>query len=242
MNLSICNDYEEMSRKAGELVTGYIGKHPGALVSFPGGTTPVGFIEAFVSAVNGGAVDISQACYISLDEWVGLSAEDEGSCGHFNHKHLLGRLEKPFADVHLINGVAEDIEEERRKIDRYIASHGPLGVSVLGIGLNGHLGFNEEGVPFDANALVLPLSPTTRQVMGKYFGQRFSPEYGITQGLGQIMRAEMIVLLADGGHKAEILHRALKGPVTPDIPASVLQNHPNVCVVVDKDAARELCR
>ena len=242
MKLYVCNDYEEMSRKACDLVGDYIRKNPGALVSFPGGTTPVGFIKVFVSAVNCGEVDISQARYISLDEWVGLSAEDEGSCARFNREHLLGRLEKNFADIHLINGASGEIDEERRKIDSYINLHGPLGVSVLGIGLNGHLGFNEEGVSADSRAVVVPLSPITKKVMSKYLGGRFYPEYGITQGLGQIMQAKMIVLLADGEHKAEILCRALKGRITPNIPASVLQNHPNLCVVTDKDAAKELCR
>jgi len=241
MHITICDDYADMSRKANGLVVDYIKKMPRTLVSFPGGSTPVGFLEAFVSAVNSGAVDIAETRYVSLDEWVGLSAEDEGSCAHFNESHLLGRLQKPFADVHLINGAAADIEAERRRLDQYIAAHGPLGVSVLGIGLNGHLGFNEEGVPFDADALVLPLSPVTKQVMGKYFGTRFSPECGITQGLGQIMRADMILLLADGSKKANILHRALEGPVIPDVPASILQKHPNVHVVIDRKAARELC-
>jgi len=240
MHVHISDNYADMSRKASELVVDYIKKTPKTLVSFPGGSTPVGFINEFVSAVNQGAVDISQTRYVSLDEWVGLSDQDEGSCGHFNRYHLLNRLETPFADVHLIDGTAEDIEVERRRLDQYIAAHGPLGVSVLGIGLNGHLGFNEEGVSFDSNALVVSLSPTTKQVMGKYFGNRFAPECGITQGLGQIRQAEVIILLANGLHKADILRKALEGPITPEVPASILQTHPNVCVVIDRNAAREL--
>jgi glucosamine-6-phosphate deaminase len=110
----------------------------------------------------------------------------------------------------------------------------------LGIGLNGHLGFNEEGTDFNSRAHVVTLAPTTRQVMTKYFGDKFNPEFGITQGLGQIMEAKTVILLANGPHKAPILKKALHGSVTPEIPASILQNHPNAYIVIDKEAADEL--
>lgn len=177
---------------------------------------------------------------MSLDEWVGLSDKDEGSCGLFNRTELLGRLKKPFGDVHIINGAAADIESERASLDEYIAAHGPLTVSVLGIGMNGHLGFNEDGVDFDLNAHIIPLSDTTKQVMSKYFGEKFHPEYGISQGIRQIMAAKTVILIANGAHKADIIQQAVRGEVSPHVPASVLQNHPNCYVVVDEAAAAKL--
>lgn len=240
MKLYVNDDYALMSRKAAEIASDFIRKNPGALISFPGGSTPVGFIADFVRSVNDGVLDISQTRYVSLDEWVGLSNFDEGSCGHFNRTHLIEKLVSPFLDIHLIDGTAKDIEAERKGLEDYIAAHGPLGLSVLGIGLNGHIGFNEEGTSLDSTAMVVPLSATTKRVMCKYFGDRHTPEYGITQGLGQILQAKMIILIADGAHKADILKKALYQPPTPALPASALQNHPNVHIVIDQAAAREL--
>lgn len=240
MILTVCKDYEQMSRKAAELAAESIRANPEALVSFPGGDTPLGMVHVFADMVNAGEVDISRTRYVSLDEWVGLSDQDEGSCGLFNRTELLERLQKPFAEVHLINGAAEDIQAERQALDSYIAQYGPLDVSVLGIGMNGHLGFNEDGVDFDLDAHIIPLSETTKNVMPKYFGDKFHPEYGISQGIRQIMAAKKVILIANGAHKARIIREAMRGEVTNRVPASVLQNHPNCYVVVDEAAAAEL--
>jgi len=226
-----------MSNHACEVVKEHLAKFPDALISFPGGDTPLGFFRAFVKAVNAGEIDISCAKYVSLDEWVGLGIEDEGSCGHFNDVNLLKPLKKSFAKTHIIDGKASDIITERDKLDGFIETYGVIGVSVLGIGLNGHVGFNEEGTAPGSNAHIIDLAPTTRQVMKKYFGDKFSPTQGITQGMGQILAAHKVILMANGAHKAEILKKALHGSVTPEVPASLLQNHPNLYVITDKTAS-----
>lgn len=237
MHIVVCKDYEEMSRRAAEIVAEQIKKRPDGLISFPGGDTPLGMVHVFAEMVNEGKVDISRTHYVSLDEWVGLSNEDEGSCGLFNQQNLLSRLQHPFAGTHIINGAAEDIESERVALNDYISQYGPLDVSVLGIGMNGHLGFNENGVDFDLDAHIIPLSETTLKVMTKYFGEKFHPTQGISQGIRQIMAAKTVILIANGAHKAEILKKAVHGPVTNEVPASVLQNHPNCYVVADEAAA-----
>lgn len=237
MHIVVCKDYEEMSRRAAEIVAEQIKKRPDGLISFPGGDTPLGMVHVFADMVNEGKVDISRTHYVSLDEWVGLSNEDEGSCGLFNQQNLLFRLQHPFAGTHIINGAAEDIESERVALNDYISQYGPLNVSVLGIGMNGHLGFNENGVDFDLDAHIIPLSETTLKVMTKYFGEKFHPTHGISQGIRQIMAAKTVILIANGAHKAEILKKAVHGPVTNEVPASVLQNHPNCYVVADEAAA-----
>lgn len=237
MHIVVCKDYEEMSRRAAEIVAEQVKKRPDGLISFPGGDTPLGMVHVFADMVNEGKVDISRTHYVSLDEWVGLSNEDEGSCGLFNQQNLLSRLQHPFAGTHIINGAAEDIESERVALNDYISQYGPLDVSVLGIGMNGHLGFNENGVDFDLDAHIIPLSETTRKVMTKYFGEKFHPTHGISQGIRQIMAAKTVILIANGAHKAEILKKAVHGPVTNEVPASVLQNHPNCYVVADEAAA-----
>lgn len=237
MHIVVCKDYEEMSRRAAEIVAEQVKKRPDGLISFPGGDTPLGMVHVFADMVNEGKVDISRTHYVSLDEWVGLSNEDEGSCGLFNQQNLLSRLQHPFAGTHIINGAAEDIESERVALNDYISQYGPLNVSVLGIGMNGHLGFNENGVDFDLDAHIIPLSETTLKVMTKYFGEKFHPTQGISQGIRQIMAAKTVILIANGAHKAEILKKAVHGPVTNEVPASVLQNHPNCYVVADEAAA-----
>lgn len=237
MHIVVCKDYEEMSRRAAEIVAEQVKKRPDGLISFPGGDTPLGMVHVFADMVNEGKVDISRTHYVSLDEWVGLSNEDEGSCGLFNQQNLLSRLQHPFAGTHIINGAAEDIESERVALNDYISQYGPLDVSVLGIGMNGHLGFNENGVDFDLDAHIIPLSETTLKVMTKYFGEKFHPTHGISQGIRQIMVAKTVILIANGAHKAEILKKAVHGPVTNEVPASVLQNHPNCYVVADEAAA-----
>lgn len=237
MHIVVCKDYEEMSRRAAEIVAEQVKKRPDGLISFPGGDTPLGMVHVFADMVNEGKVDISRTHYVSLDEWVGLSNEDEGSCGLFNQQNLLSRLQHPFAGTHIINGAAEDIESERVALNDYISQYGSLDVSVLGIGMNGHLGFNENGVDFDLDAHIIPLSETTLKVMTKYFGEKFHPTHGISQGIRQIMAAKTVILIANGAHKAEILKKAVHGPVTNEVPASVLQNHPNCYVVADEAAA-----
>ncbi|QQO09134.1 glucosamine-6-phosphate deaminase [Breznakiella homolactica] len=211
-----------------------------SLISFPGGDTPLGMVEAFTAMVNDGTVDITRTRYVSLDEWVGLTEKDAGSCGRFNFDNLINKMKVPFLEYHIINGKAPDMNEECRRLDGYIVKYGPLDVSVLGIGMNGHLGFNEEGVDFSLNAHVTPLSATTKSVMGKYFSESLDLEYGITQGIAQIMAARKAVLIANGSHKADILYKAFRGPVTNAVPASILQEHPNCYVVADEKAAAKL--
>ena len=237
MKVIVCKDYGSMSRKAAELAAQCIRETPEGLVSFPGGDTPLGMVHEFADMVNRGEVDISAAHYVSLDEWVGLSAQQQGSCGQFNRTELFDRLQKNFADVHIIDGAAVDIHAEKDALDAYIEKYGPLTVSVLGIGMNGHLGFNEDGVNFDQNAHIIPLSDTTKRVMSKYFGDACHPEYGISQGLRQIMAAKTVILIANGRHKAEILSKAVHGEVSNRVPASVLQQHPNCYVIADEEAA-----
>lgn len=241
MEIKVCKDYDEMSRTAAALAADSVRQHPEGLISFPAGDTPVGMVEDFVRRVQSGEVDISGARYVSLDEWVGLTDQDPGACAYFNRKYLLEPLTAtPFASAHIINGAAKDPEAERLRLLDYLAAYGPLALSVLGVGMNGHLGFNEDGVDFEQDAIVIPLSPTTKTVMKKYFGENAHPEYGISIGVRQLMAAEKVVLIANGEKKADIMARTVKGPVTNEVPSSILQRHPNCTVVLDEAAAAGL--
>jgi glucosamine-6-phosphate deaminase len=240
IKIYVCGNYEETSLKAAQLTVEGLSPDRENLISFPGGETPLGMVRAFVDMVNNGQVDISGTRYVSLDEWIGLDNRDPGSCAHFTCTNLLDKIKKPFLDAHIINGKAQDIDLECRALDAFIGRYGPLDVSVLGIGLNGHLGFNEDGVDFGLNAHIIPLSETTRKVMHKYFDRDYKLEYGITQGLKQIMAAKRVILVANGAHKAEILRKSFYEPVSNSVPASILQRHPCCLVVVDREAAAGL--
>lgn len=240
MNIIVCKDYAQMSEKAASLAADSIRENPGGLISFPGGDTPIGMVQRFVDMVNKGEADISRNSYVSLDEWVGLSQTDIGSCGLFNSVHLLKPLKKSFARVHLIDGASNEPEQECLKLNRFIDDYGPLSLSVVGLGMNGHLGFNEAGVDFQLQGHVISLDATTKMVMKKYFGDKFHPTQGITQGIAQIMSAGKVILIASGSHKADILYRTVCGEVTREVPSSVLKQHPNCSVVVDEEAAAKL--
>lgn len=241
MQTIICKDFDAMSKWAADKVAEEIRRKPDALISFPGGDTPLGMVHEFARMVNAGEVDISKARFVMLDEWVGLNENDEGSCARFMKDNLFDLLEKPFAEVCLFDGRAADIEAERAKHEAFIKEHGPITVSVLGIGMNGHLGFNESGVDFSLSSHIIPLHPVTRQVMSKYFGGRELPlTHGITQGIAQIMAADTVLVIANGAKKADIVRRAIEEPVTNEVPASVIQNHPNGYFVLDEAAAADL--
>lgn len=237
MDILVCKEYEEMSHRAAELAADCVREAPEGLFSFPGGDTPLGMVRQFVQMVNAGEVDITRARYVMLDEWVGLGREDKGSCADFTYTHLLDPMGPSFAQTHIINGRAANIEAERQALEKFLYSYGPLTLSVLGIGMNGHLGFNEDGVDFGKDTLVIPLAPVTKEVMGKYFGGDVNPEFGISIGIAQLMKARRVVLIANGAKKAEIVAKAAHGPVSPQVPASVLQKHPNCTFVLDEAAA-----
>lgn len=241
MEIIITENYEEMSQKAARLAAQAVQENPKGLISFPAGDTPVGMVDAFVEMANAGQVDVSAARYVSLDEWVGLGAADAGSCRKFNQDHLVGPLKKPFEDIHLIDGMAKEPEAERRALQAYLEQHGPLALSVLGVGLNGHLGFNEDGVDFEQDTILIPLAPTTLKVMHKYFAsESVNPTMGLSIGIRQLMAAKKVILIANGEKKAGIIAKTVKGPVTNSVPSSVLQNHPNCTFVLDKAAAAML--
>lgn len=242
MKVVVTKDYEAMSRYAADLVQECVGRDPQSLVSFPGGDTPVGMLREFVSRVNSGAIDPTGLKFVQLDDWVGIGPRDEGSCSHFVNTQLIAPMHRPFADQFLFDGSNVDtIDQQLEEQDAFIRRYGPIAVEVLGIGMNGHLGFNENGVDFSLRSHRTPLSVVTKSVQKKYFGGRDLPlTEGITQGIAQIMEAELVILLANGARKAEIVSKAITGPVTNEVPASILQKHPNCVWVLDQEAAELL--
>lgn len=240
MKVKIYENYNEVSEKVNKITSDIINNSENALISFPGGDTPKCFIEKFVDDVNSQKIDISKTKFVSLDEWVGLSDKDKGSCAHFLNTVLFNNLKYSFAEKFLLDGSNADINDELKKHQAFLDKNGPLTLSVLGVGMNGHLGFNESGVDMSLNSHMISLDDTTKNVMVKYFGENFKPTHGITQGLHQIMQAKTVIVMANGQHKADIIYKSVNGEITNKVPLSVLQDHPNCYLIIDKAAASEL--
>ena len=183
-------------------------------------------------------LDFSRASSVNLDEYVGLKPTDPQSYHYFMREHLFKA--KPFKASFFPDGTNPDAGAVTREYDRILANH-PIDLQVLGIGRNGHIGFNEPGTAFDSRTHRVALTPSTIAANARFFARPDQvPRYAYTMGIASIMAAKRIILLAFGEEKAAAIRASLKGPVTPDVPASVLQRHPHVTVVLDAAAASQL--
>ncbi|MFY0544112.1 glucosamine-6-phosphate deaminase [Brevibacillus sp. H7] len=234
MNIHVFASYDEMSKSIAQSIIDFLREKPNALICLPGGNTPLGTYRELVTAAKAGRIDFSRATFVGLDEWVGLGIEDEGSCQHFLYHELFHPLGIKESQIHFFDAKADDLAAECRRIDEVIFRHGSLDLIMLGLGVNGHLGFNEPGVSFENYSHVIDLDNVTKTVGQKYFKEQKELTQGITLGIKHIMEAKKVILAADGPKKAEAVQRAIQGEVTPSMPASVLQTHPNAHFFFDK--------
>ncbi|MET3545531.1 glucosamine-6-phosphate deaminase [Paenibacillus favisporus] len=237
MKTHIARNYHEMSSQAAELIIHQIKQKPDSLVCFAAGNTPLGTFSCLVEAVRQGRLSLDQCKFISLDEWVGLGASDEGSCRETMDRHLFEPCGIKEQNIHFFNGTSNDLEAECKAMDDFIGAHGTIDLLLLGVGMNGHLGFNEPYADFEGYSYVTDLDSTTKQVSVKYFPDHKDVQKGITLGIKHLMQAGTVILIADGDKKADIMRKALKHEVTSEIPVTVLQRHPNVYVYMDEAAA-----
>jgi glucosamine-6-phosphate deaminase len=215
---------------------------PTLVLGLPTGRTPIPLYRELVRLHQQGRADFSRARTFNLDEFVGLSPRDPRSYQAFMRRHLFDGVNLAHERIEFLNGQARDMRREARRYERRIATVGGLDLVLLGIGGNGHLGFNEPAATLVSPTHVSTLRATTRRANAWLFdGEvRRVPRRALSMGIGTILSARGIVLLATGRAKAAIVRRALTGPITTRVPASLLQLHPNVVVVLDRDAARGL--
>lgn len=198
------------------------------------GSTPLAFYKEIVNS----QLELSELTSINLDEYVGLSAENPQSYAYFMQQHLFAA--KPFKDSFLPNGLAADLQAEAQRYEELIEGH-RIDFQILGIGRNGHIGFNEPGTAFDSTTHVVDLSPSTIEANSRFFDKPEDvPTRAISIGIASIMKSKTIVLMAYGEQKADAIERMVNGPVTEDLPASILQKHPDVVIIVDEAAASKL--
>ena len=214
-------------------------ERPDLVVCLPTGSTPGPVYERLPAALAGRNIPVAGATIVVLDDYLGLPPRHPARCERMLHTELVDRLDPPPGRVIAFDVDAPDPSRACRAFDRAIAATGGLDLVVLGLGRNGHVGMNEPGSPADAPTRVIELAPSTRDAARGY-GADPVPTHGVTLGIAGILAARDVWLLATGAGKAEILARTLDGPITPDVPASLLRGHPGLRVIVDEAAATGL--
>lgn len=234
MRVEVFDDYAGLSQRASDLVAGLIRTNPASVLGLPTGSTPEGFYTALCRS----GASFQGVRTFNLDEYVGLPREHAQSYYTFMKQHLYDHVDLPPEQAHIPNGMAPDLEAECRRYEETLRAAGGLDVVVLGIGLNGHIGFNEPGAAWDAPTHPVMLAQATREANARFFGSLEAvPTRALTMGIGTILRAHRILLLASGSAKAEIVKRTVEGALSISVPATALQSHPNVTVLVDRAAA-----
>ena len=240
MKKVIAKDYDELSSLAADRIAQYIRSHPDSLLCIAAGDTPIGTLQELVRLQQEGKVDLSAVYYAELDEWVGLGPDDTGSC----HKVMFDAFYLPAGipaeRIHVFDGLDADTERQCRRMETWIAQHGGIGLTLLGIGLNGHVGFNEPGAPDIDGCFTVPLDDITKKVSAKYFGRPFALKCGITVGWKTLKQARFMMILASGENKADIVRRSFCGPMTANVPASLMQDHPDQELFLDAAAASKI--
>jgi glucosamine-6-phosphate deaminase len=240
VEIVIAASYSEMSRRAAALVADRVRTDPALVLGLATGRTPVGLYAELVSLYRRKGLDFSRVVTFNLDEYLGLPPDHPWAFRRYMDRHLFGHVNLDPSNIHFLKGVTTDPEEECRCYEEALRAAGGIDLQVLGIGRNGHIGFNEPGTSFECGTHVVTLKKST---LIDNFG-RFDdvPKEALTMGISTIMRSREILLLASGSDKAEAVARTVGGPVTTEVPASVLQRHPRVTMILDEAAAARLRR
>ncbi|KZM52924.1 glucosamine-6-phosphate deaminase [Geobacillus stearothermophilus] len=230
-------DYAEMSRQAADIIIKQVKEKPNAVLGLATGSTMLGVYRELAADHRQNGTSYRLVRTVNLDEYVGLGPDHPNSYRHYMNEHLFSKLDIPLHETHVPNGLAADLDEECRRYERLIDEVGGIDLQLLGIGRNGHIGFNEPGTPFSSPTHVVELTELTREANARFFPSLDDvPRYAITMGIATILRSRRLVLLASGREKAEAMARLLEGVVTPDLPASALHLHPDVTIIADREA------
>ena len=224
--------YAEMSAAAADIVAAQLRAKPASVLGLATGSTPIGMYDRLAELHKAGALDFSLASSVNLDEYIGLPPTHDQSYRFFMNKYLFSRVNIPIERTNVPSGVAPDPDAECARYDALIESLGGTDIQVLGIGVDGHIGFNEPADAFSTGTNCVDLDPSTIEANARFFASADDvPRRAITMGMSGIMGSRHVLLLAAGPAKKDILERSMHGPVTPRVPASILQFHPNVTVL-----------
>lgn len=240
MNLRTFPDYPALSAHAAQHIADLVRRKPTAVLCLASGDTPAGTYKLLAEQVRSGSVDLSQCHFIGLDEWVGFSPDDVGSCAYFLYRDLFIPAKIRADQLTYFNAKAADLQAECARIDAVLNTFGGLDLLLVGVGMNGHIALNEPGTSFLLRSHVVELAESTKTVGQKYFTRATPLHLGITLGLQHLAEAREVILMANGSRKAAIIRETITGPVTEQCPASILQTHSNSHVWLDFEAAGKL--
>ncbi len=241
MRLIVVKDYEELSAAAARFMAGQIFFKPNSVLGLATGSTPLGMYRQLVLLHQKIGLDFSQIQSFNLDEYIGLAEDDENSYHYFMEENLFRHINIKRENIHIPDGNARDIDAECRAYDERIERSGGIDLQVLGIGNNAHIGFNEPDIKFEATTHRVELDDETLEANARFFSSIYEvPRFAISMGIKTIMHAQKVLLLANGRNKAEAIRRTVKGAIRPDAPASILQLHRDVTLILDEAAAERL--
>lgn len=237
MRIYQCEDYNTMSRKAAGIISAQIILKPDSVLGLATGSTPIGAYKELIKQHQQGDLSFAAVRSVNLDEYAGLSPEHDQSYRYFMQTNLFDHVDILPENTNVPNGLAEDPQAECIRYNELIEQLGGIDLQLLGIGHNGHIGFNEPDDEFKKTTHLVDLTQSTIDANSRFFESKdLVPRQAFTMGIGNIMAARAVLIVANGIGKADIVLKAFNGPVTPEVPASILQFHPNVILIGDKEA------
>lgn len=237
MKVVVTKDYTEMCKQASRIFAAQITLKPDSVLGLATGSTPVGMYKELIQMYNENRIDFSRVKTVNLDEYAGLSGDNDQSYRYFMNHNLFDHININKENTNVPNGTASDLEAECARYEQVVESMGGVDIQLLGIGNNGHIAFNEPCGEFPEKTHVVDLTQNTIEANARFFNSMNEvPKKALTMGIGTIMKAKKIILLANGTKKAQTIHDMVYGPITPNVPASVLRLHPDVTVFVDEEA------
>lgn len=241
MKIYKAKDYKDMSRKAANIISAQVIMKPNCVLGLATGSTPIGTYDQLVEWYNKGDLDFSEVTTVNLDEYKGLPRTNDQSYYYFMHQHLFDRVNIDPERTNVPNGMEPDAEKECGRYEELIRSLGGVDLQLLGLGHNGHIGFNEPGEAFEKETHCVDLTESTIEANKRFFASADDvPKQAYTMGIKTIMQAKKILIVVNGENKVDIVERAFFGPVTPEVPASILQLHNDVTLVGDEAALAKI--
>jgi glucosamine-6-phosphate deaminase len=230
-------DYQEMSRAAANLISAQVILKPDCVLGLATGSSPVGAYQQLIEWYKKGDLDFSQVRTVNLDEYVGLTADHDQSYAYFMRSNLFDHVNIDLANTNIPDGTNPDGQAECARYDKVIRDLGGIDLQLLGLGVNGHIGFNEPADHFSCGTQQIKLTDSTRDANKRFFASIDDvPTHARTMGVRDILQARRVVMVASGENKAQAIKAAFFGPITPNVPASILQYHPDFTLVADEAA------
>lgn len=237
MNVYKVKNYEELSRKAANIIAAQVTMKPNCVLGLATGSSPIGTYDNLVSMYENGDLDFSSVTTVNLDEYKGLDGTNDQSYRYFMNKHLFSKINLPLSRTFVPDGTEPNSDKACAEYNEILHKVGTVDLQLLGLGHDGHIGFNEPADYFPNETHCVDLTEVTIQANKRFFASEADvPRQAYTMGIGTIMRAKMVLVVVSGEDKAEILSQVINGPVTPQVPASILQFHPNAIIIADEAA------